>query len=108
MYYYITTLFYIQPEISTSSWPQDGYWPQLMEDFKISYKSKIFNEPRYTEAIINGRLFDDKNEYATHLGSLKKYPHQNFAKVQRLHLARNYIMFKKILCNQNFRFIITV
>ena len=92
MYYNRTTLFYIQPEISTSSWPQDGYWPQLMEDFKISYKSKIFNESRYTEAIINGREFDDNNEYAQHLGSLKKYPHQNFAKVPSLHWARHYIM----------------
>ena len=85
LYYYITTLVYIQPEISTSSWPQDGYWPQLMEDFKISYKSKIFNESRYTEAIINGPVFDDDNEYATHLGSLKKYPHRNFAKVKSLY-----------------------
>ena len=85
MYYYITTLFYIQAEISTSSWPQDGYWPQLMEDFKISYKSKVFNESRYTEAIINGGVFDDDNEYATQLGSLKNYPRQNFAKVPDLH-----------------------
>ncbi len=56
-----------------------------MEDFKISYKSKVFNESRYTEAIINGGVFDDDNEYATHLGSLKNYPRQNFAKVPNLH-----------------------
>ena len=85
MYYYITTLFYIQPEISTSSWPQDGYWPQLMEDFKISYKSKVFNESRYTEAIINGRIFDDDKQYAKNLESLRNYPRRNFAKVPNLY-----------------------
>ena len=69
-----------------------------MEDFKISYKSKIFNESRYTEAIINGQVFDDDNEYATHLGSLKKYPHQNFAKVPSLYWARNYIMVINVFC----------
>ena len=56
-----------------------------MEDFKISYKSKVFNESRYTEAIINGGVFDDNNEYATQLGSLKNYPRQNFAKVPDPH-----------------------
>ena len=75
-------LFLLQTQISTSSWPFDGYWPQLMEDFNISYKSRSTTVLDYAEYVFMGPDGFKNSNYAEDNQALNEYRTKNFMKVK--------------------------
>ena len=73
---------FLQAQISTSQWPQDGYWPQLIETFKIAYKSRIIDALSYNKYILNGPDCYNSDSYLQNMDALKNYRDANLMKVR--------------------------
>ena len=71
----------MQAQISTSQWPQDGYWPQLIERYKIAYKSRTIDALGYNKYILNGPDCYTSDSYSEDINALKEYRDANLLKV---------------------------
>ena len=81
----IKLYFYFQTQISISSWPHDGIWPQLMEDYNVLYKSHTFTAMAYNGYILNGPECYEKGNYLQNAQALMDYQKKNFMKVRFLY-----------------------
>ena len=71
-----------QTQTSANSWPNSGMWPQMLEDYNITYKSKTFTEEAHLTHAINGPQCQPNQ--LTSLGDkqdLEDYRSKNFMKV---------------------------
>ena len=71
-----------QTQLSASSWPSVGSWPQIMEDFKIRYKSNTFTEIEHLKHALDGTQCKNKTEYLGSGKELDDYRSKNFMKVR--------------------------
>ena len=67
--------------MSTSSWPSPGTWPQMLEDYNITYKSKTFTEKAHLTHAINGPQCYNQTQYLGAGQDIEDYRSKNFMKV---------------------------
>ena len=68
-------------QISTSSWPHDGFGPQMLEDFNISHKSQNVDALQYAEYVLLGSGGYNDSHYEEDIQALNSYMRKNFLKV---------------------------
>ena len=84
-FYHIFVIVHIgllfQTQISLSKWPHDGFWPQLIEKYNMTYKSRRFTAMEYNKYTINGPECDGSGTYLESKNALEDYRDDNLIKV---------------------------
>ena len=76
--------FLIQSRVSSSSWPHDGIWPEMIEAFGVVYKSKTFDALTYVSYYIDGPDCYHDSGFYEGKEELDEFRQRNYMKVSSL------------------------
>ena len=68
-------------KISASLWPHDGLWPEMVEDYQVTYKSQTLDALGYISYFIDGPNCNQNNNFFESKDDLEDYRRKNFMKV---------------------------
>ena len=69
-------------KMSTSLWPHDGYWPEMVEDYQITYKSETLDALEYISYFIDGPSCHKNSDFFESKDDIEDFRRKNFMKVR--------------------------
>ena len=72
---------YFQTQISTASWPSDGYWPKLLDRYNFTIYNWTFNYNEYIDYVMSEK---DTDEIQQNVDLMRNYVKNNYVKVGKV------------------------
>ena len=72
---------HFQTQISTTSWPSDGYWPKLLERYNFTIYNWTFNYNEYIDYVMSEK---DMDEIQQNVDLMRNYVKDNYVKVRKI------------------------
>ena len=72
------TFPFFQTQISTASWPSDGYWPKLLDKYNFTIYNWTFNYNEYIDYVMSEKNTD---EIQQNIDLMRNYVKNNYVKV---------------------------
>ena len=70
-----------QTQISTASWPSDGYWPKLLDRYNFTIYNWTFNYNEYIDYVMSEK---DTDEIQQNVDLMRNYVKNNYVKVGKV------------------------
>ena len=75
---------YFQTQISTASWPSDGYWPKLLDKYNFTIYNWTFNYNEYIDYVMSEKNTD---EIQQNIDLMRNYVKNNYVKVGKVKMV---------------------
>ena len=75
---------FFQTQISTASWPSDGYWPKLLDRYNFTIYNWTFNYNEYIDYVMSEK---DTDEIQQNVDLMRNYVKNNYVKVLKVKMV---------------------